>query len=372
MILDKSRLSIADTSQSRAYVYDFPSDDKKINIFLFAITRDGQIKYMVSKAVNDLDGNQIVSSDDTIFETTDLKAAWEKFEDYFEETEKEENPQQGQEPEVQVLMMSVEKSGKSFVFLQKQDGSQELLIELNINDADIVNKKPQFAKLDFSNDTSMQEPFNTEWLLAFVDDVQYEQASKGCSTYIIALNSIDQPGQNEPSKEGEDKKGEKKPGDDKGKPGDEPGDDKGEPTDEPGDDKGKPTDKPGDDKGKPTDEPVDDKGKPTDEPGEPKNTTTDGGDGKPDKPTDEPEGPESDKQNQGSASVNAQTVTEGVSKIAQETGLSSDDIQSALRSERIFDSFLTINKVDVNKLKSALGVSDLTKNQFIREMVKNA
>jgi DNA-binding phage protein len=70
--------------------------------------------------------------------------------------------------------------------------------------------------------------------------------------------------------------------------------------------------------------------------------------------------------------VNAQTVTEGVSKIAQETGLSSDDIQSALRSERIFDSFLTINKVDVNKLKSALGVSDLTKNQFIREMVKNA
>ena len=70
--------------------------------------------------------------------------------------------------------------------------------------------------------------------------------------------------------------------------------------------------------------------------------------------------------------MNAQTVTEGVSKIAQETGLSSDDIQSALRSERIFDSFLTINKVDVNKLKSALGVSDLTKNQFIREMVKNA
>jgi hypothetical protein len=49
-----------------------------------------------------------------------------------------------------------------------------------------------------------------------------------------------------------------------------------------------------------------------------------------------------------------------------------DDVQSSLRSERIFDSFLSINNVDVNKLKSALGVTDLTKNQFIREMVKNA
>jgi len=313
MILDKQYLKINQTKNFTEYTYNYPSKDKKIDIILSAKTDNFQVKYIVAKWVTGLDG-KLADLKDNVFETTDLKAAWEKFEDYFEETEKEENPQQGQEPEVQVLMMSVEKSGKSFVFLQKQDGSQELIMELNINDADIVNNKPQFAKLDFSNDTSMQEPFNTEWLLAFVDDVQYEQASKGCSTYIIALNSIDQPGQNEPSKEGEDKKGEKKPGDDKGKPGDEPGDDKGKPTDEPGD----------------------------------------------------------DKQNQGSASVNAQTVTEGVSKIAQETGLSSDDIQSALRSERIFDSFLTINKVDVNKLKSALGVSDLTKNQFIREMVKNA
>ena len=311
MILDKKYLTVEKIGpESVFYKYDYPSKDKKIEITLAVVATKAPFAYVVAKQVKDSEGNLIVEVKDTIFETSDLKAAWEKFEDYFEETEKEENPQQGQEPEVQVLMMSVEKSGKSFVFLQKQDGSQELVMELNINDADIVNNKPQFAKLDFSNDTSMQEPFNTEWLLAFVDDVQYEQASKGCSTYIIALNSIDQPGQNEPSKEGEDKKGEKKPGDDKGKPGD-------------------------------------DKGKPTDEPGD-------------------------DKQNQGSASVNAQTVTEGVSKIAQETGLSSDDIQSALRSERIFDSFLTINKVDVNKLKSALGVSDLTKNQFIREMVKNA
>jgi len=371
MILDKKYLTVEKIGpESVFYKYDYPSKDKKIEITLAVVATKAPFAYVVAKQVKDSEGNLIVEVKDTIFETSDLKAAWEKFEDYFEETEKEENPQQGQEPEVQVLMMSVEKSGKSFVFLQKQDGSQELVMELNINDADIVNNKPQFAKLDFSNDTSMQEPFNTEWLLAFVDDVQYEQASKGCSTYIIALNSIDQPGQNEPSKDGEDKKGEdkkgeKKPGDDKGKPGDdkgkptdEPGDDKGKPTDEPGDDKGKPTDEPGDDKGKPTDEPGDDKGKPTDEPGDDKG-----------KPTDEPG---DDKQNQGSASVNAQTVTEGVSKIAQETGLSSDDIQSALRSERIFDSFLTINKVDVNKLKSALGVSDLTKNQFIREMVKNA
>jgi pyruvate/2-oxoglutarate dehydrogenase complex dihydrolipoamide acyltransferase (E2) component len=327
MILDKQYLEVYKTNKFTEYTYNYPSKDKKIEILLVVKNDDLQIKYGVSKWVRDLD-DKIIEGKDTIFETTDLKAAWEKFEDYFEETEKEENPQQGQEPEVQVLMMSVEKSGKSFVFLQKQDGSQELIMELNINDADIVNNKPQFAKLDFSNDTSMQEPFNTEWLLAFVDDVQYEQASKGCSTYIIALNSIDQPGQNPPPE-----------GPEPPQPPEGP-----EPPQPPeGPEPPQPPEGP--------------------EPPQPPEGP---------EPPQPPEGPESDKQNQGSASVNAQIVSEGVAKIAQETGLSSDDIQSALRSERIFDSFLTINKVDVNKLKSALGVSDLTKNQFIREMVKNA
>ena len=312
MILDKQYLKINQTKNFTEYIYNYPSKDKKIEIILTAKSDNFQVKYIVGKWITGSDG-KLVELKDNDFETTDLKAAWEKFEDYFEQTEKEENPQQGQEPEVQVLMMSVDKSGKSYLFLQKQDGSQELIMELNINDSEIINNKPQFAKLDFSNDTSMQEPFNTEWLLAFVDDVQYEQASKGCSTYIIALKSIDQPGQNPPPE------------------GPEPP----QPPEGP-------------------------------EPPQPPEGP------EPPQPPEGPEGPETDKSNIGEASVNSQTVTEGVSKIAQQTGLSSDDVQSALRSERIFDSFLTINKVDVNKLKSALGVPDLTKNQFIREMVKNA
>ena len=127
MILDKQYLKINQTKNFTEYTYNYPSKDKKIDIILSAKTDNFQVKYIVAKWVTGLDG-KLADLKDNVFETTDLKAAWEKFEDYFEETEKEENPQQGQEPEVQVLMMSVEKSGKSFVFLQKQDGSQELIM----------------------------------------------------------------------------------------------------------------------------------------------------------------------------------------------------------------------------------------------------
>jgi hypothetical protein len=380
MILDKSRLSIADTSQSRAYVYDFPSDDKKINIFLFAITGDGQIKYMVSKAVNDLDGNQIVSSDDTIFETNDLKAAWEKFEDFFEETQKEENPQQGgEEPEVQTLCMSVNKNGHSYVFLQKEDGTQELLFELDIDNYDIINTKPKFASLDFTGNSAMQEPFNTQWALGLVDNITFADAQVDSTTYIVALKSIDQPGQNEPSQEGEDKKGEKEPGDDKGEPSDKPGDDKGKPTDKPGDDKGKPTDEPGDDKGKPIDEPGDNpwpQPKPTDEPGDNPWPQPKPGDDPGDNPWPQPQpkpGDDEDKKpiEYGDDKVTTVEFSSAVKEIADKTGISPDNIEAALRTERTFDTFLTLQKVNVNELKDKLNAGTLTRNQFIKQVVND-
>ena len=124
MILDEKRLTITKAGKYTEYQYNFPSDDKKILITLVARPDKDVIIYSVDKEVEDLEGNILVGTDKTILETQDLKQAWEKFEDLFEETDKEENPEK-QDPEIQILLVSVEKTGDSFLFLQKQDGSQQ-------------------------------------------------------------------------------------------------------------------------------------------------------------------------------------------------------------------------------------------------------
>jgi hypothetical protein len=60
-----------------------------------------------------------------------------------------------------------------------------------------------------------------------------------------------------------------------------------------------------------------------------------------------------------------------ISELSKETGLSPDDIESSLRTERIFDTFLTLNNINVNELKNKFNASSLTRNQFIKQIVND-
>jgi len=315
MILDEKRLTITKAGKYTEYQYNFPSDDKEILITLIARPDKDVIIYFVDKEVKDLEGNILVGTDKTILETQDLKQAWEKFEDLFEETDKEENPEK-QDPEIQILLVSVEKTGNSFLFLQKQDGSQQLLLELEIMNYDVRFTKPKFEKLDFQNDPNISQPFNTIWNIALVDDVRYADAESDCTTYIVALDSVNQPGQNQ--NEGEP--GQEQPQEGESEPGD-----KGEP--------GEPQERQkGDDEG----------------------------------------GELSGEEGGSNATSFSQVEYKGViSEISKQTGLSPDDVESSLRTERTFDTFLTLNNVDVNNLKSKLNAGDLTRSQFARQVVKD-
>ena len=326
MILDKSRLTTEKFGPSIKYVYNFPNENNKvILITLAAVPHEGTITYYVSKSIEGTDG-KILVDDDTRFSTDDLKAAWEKFEDYFEETQKEENPQQGgEEPEVQILCMSVNKNGHSYVFLQKEDGTQELLFELDIDNYDIINTKPKFASLDFTGNAAIQEPFNTEWALGLVDDITFVDAQVDSTTYVVALKSVDQPGQ--------------------GPDGPPEG----------------PTTPP---EGPTT---------PPEGPTTPPEGPTTPPDGPIDGPTDGPPEDDEDKKpvEKSNAKVTPIEFSSAVKEISDKTGLSPDNIEAALRTERTFDTFLTLNKVNVNELKDKLNASALTRNQFIKQVVND-
>jgi len=347
MILDKQYLTVEKIgSESVFYKYDYPSKDKKIQITLVVVSAvKYPIAYVVAKQVKDAEGNLTVEVKDTIFETSDLKAAWEKFEDYFEETQKEENPQQGgEEPEVQILCMSVNKNGHSYVFLQKEDGTQELLFELDIDNYDIINTKPKFASLDFTGNSSVQEPFNTQWALGLVDNITFADAQIDSTTYVVALKSVDQPGQGPEGPEGP------QPPEGPGPEGPPQGPGPEGPPQGPGPEG------------------------PPQGPGPEGPPQGPGPEGPPQGPTDGPtHGDDEDKkphENQ-KAIVMPLEFSAAVKEISEKTGISPDNIEGALRTERTFDTFLTLQKVDVNELKDKLNASTLTRNQFIKQVVND-
>jgi len=365
MILDKQYLTVEKIgSESVFYKYDYPSKDKKIQITLVVVSAvKYPIAYVVAKQVKDAEGNLTVEVKDTIFETSDLKAAWEKFEDYFEETQKEENPQQGgEEPEVQILCMSVNKNGHSYVFLQKEDGTQELLFELDIDNYDIINTKPKFASLDFTGNSYVQEPFNTQWALGLVDNITFADAQIDSTTYVVALKSVDQPGQGPEGPEGP------QPPEGPGPEGPPQGPGPEGPPQGPGPE--------GPPQGPGPEGPPQGPGPegPPQGPGPEGPPQGPGPEGPPQGPTDGPtHGDDEDKkphENQ-KAIVMPLEFSAAVKEISEKTGISPDNIEGALRTERTFDTFLTLQKVDVNELKDKLNASTLTRNQFIKQVVND-
>jgi len=325
MILDKQNLKVYKTDKFTEYIYNYPAKDKKIEIMLIVKNDNLQVTYNVAKWVQDLDGKIIEGGKDTNFETTDLKQAWEKFEDFFEETQKEENPQKGNEdPEIVQVLMSVEVTGQAFLFLVKESGEQEIIHEFILDNFDISTQNPKFAQLDFTNDANMPQPFNCEWYLANVDNViKYSQASVDCTTYLVASKTPDQPGQD------------------------------GEPTDEDGEPK--PSDK-------------------TTDGGEPKpnDDTTDGGEPKPsDKTTDGGEPKDSEEVDPNKQLTNTLDFKDVIEKISEQIGKSPNEVSSSLRSAGVFDTYLTLNKVDVKSLMSSLNYSSTSRSKFINEVISD-
>jgi hypothetical protein len=385
MILDKQYLNVYKTNKFTEYTYNYPSKDKKIEIILTVKNDDLQVKYIVNKWVKDVDDKIIVGGKDTSFETTDLKQAWEKFEDFFEETQKEENPQKGNEdPEIVQVLMSVEITGKAFLFIVKASGEEELIHEFNLDNFDISTQNPKYAQLDFTNDSNMPQPFNCEWYLANVDNViKYSQASVDCTTYLVASNTPDQPGQGgEPTDEdGEPKPSDKPTDGGEPKPSDKPTDGgEPKPSDKPTDGgEPKPSDKTTDGgEPKPSDKPTDGgEPKPSDKPtdgGEPKpsDKTTDGGEPKPsDSTTDGGEPKDSEEVDPNKQLTNTLDFKDVIQKISEQIGKSPNEISSALRSSGVFDTYLTLNKVNVKELMNSLNYTSTSRSKFINEVISD-
>ena len=353
MILDITKLSKGQVSNSLVYDYplNFKNEERFATILIQGFGDSRQIQvFSTTESMLKNPNTNVVGE---IFQTNDIKIAWEKFENLFSESD-EGQKQNPDKPEPKNIFLTFNKNGEAKLFAQNLKKEQQLVYEYILDNKDLIKNLPNSYTLDYTDNNQLPEQLRTKWLLANTNgEVVFEGTDSSYSTYQVAILSVAPP---TTPPEPNDEEGE--PNDDEGEPTDEDGeptDEDGEPTDEDGE--------PTDEDGEPTDEdgePTDEDGEPTDEDGEP--TDEDGERDPSDEDqerTDEvdPERETRDIENSLEDQTEA-TYDDIVQQIVSVSGFSNNKVQASLRDENNFLNFIEINNVNWQEISRNTGLSN--------------
>jgi hypothetical protein len=197
MILNKELIEKKQLGEALNYVYpmSFNGEEKYGVIRIVGTSTDREIQVYITD-----DKATLKKEEGEIFQTNDIKKAWEKFEDLFNESDEGQQQGGGEEPEVANLFLTFPLSGQAKLFIQNQKGQQKVLMEFEITDTDLILKQPRFYTLDFTDDENMPEQVRTKWAMANTNgDVSLEGTTEDYITYQVAILSIAPPdGHNPP------------------------------------------------------------------------------------------------------------------------------------------------------------------------------
>ena len=157
MILDITKLHKSYLGTTLVYTYPltFNDNERFATIKVEGIGSDRQIEVYLSEnnVLTGADNKSAIVGE--LFETNDIKIAWEKFEDLFSQSD-EGKSQQSQEPEVTRLFLTFNATGEAKLFLQNEDGDQQVVLDFVIDDMEF-RKFPKAYTLDYTDDTNMPE-----------------------------------------------------------------------------------------------------------------------------------------------------------------------------------------------------------------------
>lgn len=197
MILNKELIEKKQLGEALNYVYpmSFDGEEKYGVIRIVGTSTDREIQVYITD-----DKATLKKEEGEIFQTNDIKKAWEKFEDLFNESDEGQQQGGGEEPEVANLYLTFPLSGQAKLFIQNQKGQQKVLMEFELTDTDLILKQPRFYMLDFTDDENMPEQVRTKWAMANTNgDVLLEGTTEDYITYQVAILSIAPPdGHNPP------------------------------------------------------------------------------------------------------------------------------------------------------------------------------
>ena len=199
MILEKEKLLKEQVGNTLIFVYpiNFNDVEKYATIEIEGIGDDRNISVYLGEESRLQDTTPSVLGD--IFRTPDIKLAWEKFEDIFNESD-EGASQGGEEPEASNLFMTFDpKTGNAQLFLQNLKLEQKVIFDFTLTDKDLLKNQPNVYGLDFTDNQDMPEQMRTKWFLANTNgDVILNGTDKSFATYQVAILSVVNPTEEPP------------------------------------------------------------------------------------------------------------------------------------------------------------------------------
>lgn len=176
------------------YPLSFNGENRFAVIVVNGVYPNRNVKVLLTDELgNEIESNEFMSEEGG----QEIKESWQKFEDYFNESDegKTEEPQD----EIENLYTSFDLSGNAVLFFQNLKGEQRVIMSYEILDTQLLNTRPQIYELNFENNLNFPEPLRTKWLIANVSD------SVSCSeflsypfTYQVAITSIQPPDNPQP------------------------------------------------------------------------------------------------------------------------------------------------------------------------------
>jgi len=187
MILDPTKIKQEISGETLTFTYPlmFKGQESLAKIIVIGTYPNRNVKVLLENENGEAVESYEFKSDD---EGNEVQKSWEKFEDFFNESDEGKKDKQD---EVENLYTSFDAVGNAVLFLQNLKGEQKEVLKYKLTDYGLIGDLPMTYQMDMSNNQQLPEPLRVNWLMANVSDsVENLENPSYVNTYQVAILGI--------------------------------------------------------------------------------------------------------------------------------------------------------------------------------------
>jgi hypothetical protein len=187
MILDPTKIKQEISGETLTFSYPliFNGQESLAKIIVIGTYPNRNVKVLLENENSEAVESYEFKSDD---EGNEVQKSWEKFEDFFNESDEGSKEKQD---EVENLYTSFDAVGNAILFLQNLKGEQKEVLRYKLTDYGLIGDLPMTYQMDMSNNEQLPEPLRVNWLMANVSDsVENLENPSYANTYQVAILGI--------------------------------------------------------------------------------------------------------------------------------------------------------------------------------------
>jgi hypothetical protein len=187
MILDPTKIKQEISGETLTFTYPlmFKGQESLAKIIVIGTYPNRNVKVLLENENGEAVESYEFKSND---EGNEVQKSWEKFEDFFNESDEGKKEKQD---EVENLYTSFDAVGNAVLFLQNLKGEQKEVLKYKLTDYALIGDLPMTYQMDMSNNQQLPEPLRVNWLMANVSDsVENLDNPSYVNTYQVAILGI--------------------------------------------------------------------------------------------------------------------------------------------------------------------------------------